>query len=113
MFKIKTKGFDKLEKSLDNLGKTISSVPKQQSVSLSAILTLSFMSKNTRFSSLKDMEQAFEKKHGKELTAETLSTPEWETFIQENTSFECWSDLVSKAGQEYVGGQVSNIIKNA
>jgi hypothetical protein len=93
-------GFNKLSEKLDDLKERAEAVQGTQ-VPLSELLTPGFLAKHTRFLSEDEM---FEASGFKVQTAEDfekIPDEEWDNFIQQNTPFATWSDMLSAAGAEW------------
>jgi len=98
---IEIKGFDDLSKKLEDLAEKAESIHGTQEVPLSELLTPGFLAKHTRFLSEDEM---FEASGFKVETAEDFANipdEEWDNFIQQNTPFASWSDMLSAAGTEW------------
>lgn len=98
---IEIKGFDELSKKLEDLAEKAESIHGTQEVALGELLTPGFLAKHTRFLSEDEM---FEASGFKIETAEDFANipdEEWDNFIQQNTPFASWSDMLSAAGTEW------------
>lgn len=93
-------GFDELTKRLDDLKENAESIHGAQ-VPLSELLTPAFLAKHTRFLSEDEMFEAsgFEVQTAEDF--ERIPDQDWDNFIQQNTPFATWSDMLSAAGAEW------------
>jgi len=94
-------GFEELSKKLNDLAEKAESVHGTHEVPLSELLTPGFLAKHTRFLSEDELFEAsgFEVKTAEDF--EKIPDDEWDQFIQQNTPFATWSDMLSAAGTEW------------
>ena len=97
---IKFDGFDELSKKLENLQESAESIQGTQ-VPLSELLTPGFLAKHTRFLSEDEMFEASGFKVETAEDFEKIPDEEWDRFIEQNTPFTTWSDMLSAAGAEW------------
>lgn len=93
-------GLDELGKKLDELKESAESIQGTQ-VPLDALLTPGFLAKHTRFLSTDEMFKAsgFDVETTEDF--EKIPDEEWNTFIEQNTPFATWSDMLSAAAAEW------------
>lgn len=99
MFEIK--GLDELSKKLENLGDRADAMNGTQDVPLSELLTPGFLAKYSRFLSEDEMFEASGIKVESPEDFAKIPDEEWDDFIQHNTLFATWSDMLSAAGNEW------------
>jgi len=97
---IKFDGFDKLSKKLDELKESAESIQGTQ-VPLGELLTPGFFAKHTRFLSDDELFEASGFSVQSTEDFEKIPNEEWDNFIQQNTPFATWSDMLSAAGAEW------------
>ena len=93
-------GFDEFSKKVDELKESAESIQGTQ-LPLGELLTPGFLAKHTRFLSVDEM---FEASGFKVETAddfEKIPDEEWTNFIEQNTPFATWSDMLSAAAAEW------------
>lgn len=97
---IKVDGFDDFSQKLNELQESADAIHGTQ-VPLGELLTPGFLAKHTRFLSEDEM---FEASGFTVITAEDfrkIPDAEWDSFIQKNTPFPTWSDMLSAAASEW------------
>lgn len=97
---IKFDGFDELSKKLDELKESAESIQGTQ-VPLGELLTPGFLAKHTRFLSEDELFEASGFSVQSTEDFEKIPDEEWDNFIQQNTPFATWSDMLSAAGAEW------------
>jgi hypothetical protein len=97
---IEFEGFNELSKKLDDLGESIEAIQGTQ-VPLGELLNPGFLAKHTRFLSEDEMFEASGFRVETPEDFEKIPDEEWDTFIQQNTPFATWSDMLSAAGAEW------------
>lgn len=103
--KFELKGFEKLSGNLDNLTKEIESF-KEQEVSFNELFSPGFMAKYTQFRTLNEMVAKSPFKVGSEEDFKNIPDEEWDSYVKEKTTFQSWDEMMSKAGEEYLGKKV-------
>jgi hypothetical protein len=101
MFEFKIDGLDELQRNLEELSDRADEIHGKHEVSLNELLTPGFLSKCSRFISADEM---FEASGFKVETTEDfakIADEEWDLFIQQNTTFATWSDMLPAAGSEW------------
>jgi len=93
-------GFDELSKKLEDLQESAESIQGTQ-VPLSELLTPGFLAKHTRFLSEDEMFEASGFKVETAEDFEKIPDEEWDRFIEQNTPFTTWSEMLSAAGAEW------------
>ncbi|MEP7104202.1 MAG: hypothetical protein ABI721_05860 [Candidatus Dojkabacteria bacterium] len=63
------------------------------------LLSNEFMQRYTRFWSFTEMQSAFKLKYGVELTSNLLHSEIFDKFIEDNSKFKVWRELLSKASE--------------
>jgi hypothetical protein len=107
MFKFEMKGFDKVQRRLDDMAKRAAELDgKQQAVSLSELLNDDFIAEYSSFSSFDDLLAASPFKVETKEDFEAIPDAEWDTYIGANTSFESWEDMQRQAASEYLVKQI-------
>lgn len=101
MFEFKIEGLDELQQNLKELADRASEMHGKQEVPLSELLTPGFLAKHSRFLSTDEMFEAsgFKIESTEDFTK--IPDDEWNRFIQQNTSFATWDDMLSAAGTEW------------
>jgi hypothetical protein len=97
---IEFEGFDELSKRLDDLKESADSIQGTQ-VPLGELLTPGFLAKHTRFLSEVEMFEASGFRIQTAEDFEKIPNEEWDNFIQQNTPFATWSDMLCAAGAEW------------
>lgn len=99
-------GLDELSKKLDELKESAESIQGTQ-VSLDVLLTPGFLAKHTRFLSADEMLEAsgFNVETAEDF--EKIPYEEWNNFIEQNTPFATWSDMLSAAAAEWAQKKLS------
>ena len=95
------KGLEKLQRKVDKLS-------KEQKVSFENLFSPSFMTKYTQFRSIDDMVDKSPFTVESEEDFKNIPDDEWSKFVQERTSFQSWDEMLSKAGEEYLGKQLKS-----
>ena len=98
---LKIEGLEKLQKELENLSRKAEELDGKHSVPVSELLTDSFISKHTKFSSAEEMFNAsgFKIETQEDFTA--IPDAEWDNFINSVSSFENWQSMLAEAGKEW------------
>jgi hypothetical protein len=101
MFEFKMDGLDELQKNLEELGDRASQIHGTQEVPMNELLTPGFLAKHSRFLSPDEMFEAAG--YSVESSEDFANIPdeEWNQFIQQNTTFASWDDMLSAAGSEW------------
>lgn len=94
------KGLDEFQKQLKQLEKNAQDLEGTNNVPLGELLTDSFLAKHTKFDNFSAFEssQIFNKYE----SFEAIPDSEFDVFINENSNFENWDEMLSKATSEYV-----------
>jgi len=107
MFKFEMKGFDKVHKRLDDMAKRAAELDgKQQTVPLSELLNDEFIAEHTSFASFNELLAASPFKVATKEDFEAIPDAEWDTYIENNTSFESWENMQHRAAAEYLAKQI-------
>jgi hypothetical protein len=99
-------GFDELSKKLNELKESAESIQGTE-VPLGELLTPGFLAKHTRFLSEDEMFEAsgFNVETAEDF--EKIPDDEWNNFIEQNTPFATWSDMLSAAAAEWTRKKLS------
>lgn len=102
MFEVNMEGFDELERNLDDLQSRAEELDGENKVRLDELLNETFMANHTNYTNLDEMINGseFEFETDEEFE-EILETEEWDTFIESNSVFENWDDMIEKALAEW------------
>jgi hypothetical protein len=107
MFKFEMKGFDKVQRRLDDIAKRASELDgKQQTVPLSELLNNGFIAEHSSFASFDELLAASPFKVATKEDFEAIPDAEWDTYITANTSFGSWEEMQRKAASEYLVKQI-------
>jgi len=79
----------------------------KQSVTLDVLLNPGFLSKHTTFGSLNEMFESSKFSFKNEEEFKNINQEELDSFINSNTDFESWDDMIKKAGAEHISTQLS------
>jgi len=111
--KFELKGLKELQQNLDRLSKEMKSLEGLKKLSMTEVLTPSFM---TRFTQFKTLDEMIEKSPFKVETEEDfkkIPDDEWDKYVKENTSFQNWDEMLTKAGEEHLGRKIKEKIGRA
>lgn len=97
---IEFSGFDELSKKLDELQESAESMQGTE-VPLGELLNPGFLAKHTRFLSADEMFEASGFKVETTEDFENIPDEEWNDFIERNTPFATWNDMLSAAAAEW------------
>ena len=98
-------------KGLENLQRNIEILSAEQKVTFDKLFPASFMRKHTQFDSINDMVNKSPFKVESEEDFKNIPDKEWDDYVREKTSFQSWNEMLSKAGNEYLGKQVQEAMK--
>lgn len=98
---IRLEGFDDISSKLEELAEKAQSVHGSHEVPLGELLTPGFLAKHTRFLSEAEMFEASGFKVESAEDFEKIPDEAWDDFIQRNTPFATWSDMLSAAATEW------------
>ena len=102
-----TKGFDKVQRRLDEMAKRAAELDgKQQEVSLSELLNDEFIAEHSSFASFDELLASSPFKVETKEDFEAIPDAEWDTYIAANTSFESWEEMQQQAAGEYLLRQI-------
>lgn len=99
MFEIK--GLKEAQRQLEDLQKRAQELDGKHSVSMAEVLTGSFLSKHTKFSSLNEMFGASGFKVESQEDFAAIPDDKWDEFIRSISSFDSWKSMLSAASQEW------------
>lgn len=100
-------------KGLNRLQREIKRITKEQEVSFEKLFSQSFMARYTKFKSINEMVDESPFKMENEEDFKNIPDLEWDNYVKENTSFQNWNEMFSKAGEECLGKQVKSEIDKA
>ncbi len=104
MFKIE--GIDELQRKLDDLSKKAEALDGHHNVPVSELLTDSFVSQHTSFSSADEMFMASGFKVETQEDFAAIPDAEWDNYIRSISSFDGWQSMLGAAGQEWAKRQL-------
>lgn len=96
--------FSGLDNLIDNLNKQVNSLNGE--VGFDKLFTNNFMSKYTRFRTFDELVDKSGYKVSSAEDFEAIPSNEWNCFILNNTIFNSWDDMKTKAGEEYVANNL-------
>jgi len=100
-------------KGLEKLHRSIEAIPTEQNVRFDELFSQSFMTKYTKFESINEMVNKSPFKVESEEDFKNIPDTGWDKYVRENTSFQSWGAMYSKATEEYLGKQVKKQIEKA
>jgi hypothetical protein len=107
MFKFELKGFDDVQRRLDDMAKRAAELDgKQQEVPLSKLLNDDFIAEHSSFASFDELLAASPFKVETKEDFEAIPDAEWNTYIAANTSFESWEEMQHQAAGKYLIKQI-------
>jgi hypothetical protein len=112
MFKLPcqdTMGFSP-ERTSYKLTNEIEKISGPQNVSFNDLFPPSFMIKHTKYASIDEMVTKSQFKVENEEDFRNIPDEAWDVYVRENTPFKTWAEMMSKAGEEYVGKKVQKAI---
>ncbi len=98
----KMTGFDELTKNLKNMQNKLKQLEGTNRVSFGEIFSPSFMSRNTKFTSIDSMFVAGGFKVDSEADFEKIPEAELDAFVKSTSRFSTWKEMQEKASQEWV-----------
>ena len=98
---IKLKGFDKLQRQLDDLAKRAQALDGTHQVSVTELFAPTFMRQHTDFESFEAMIEASGHDVQTPEDFERIPDDEWERLVKTRTRFPSWTEMQKKAGAEY------------
>jgi hypothetical protein len=104
MFKIE--GLDELQKKLDDLARKAEELDGEHNIPISELLTDSFVSRHTSFSSAEEMFKASGFKVETQEGFAAIPDAEWDNYIRSISSFDGWQSMLGAAGQEWAKRQL-------
>lgn len=102
---IEIKGLKEAQEKLQKLSKDAEKLDGQ-SVSLTDVMTDSFISENSSFGSFNELLEASEFKVESQEDFAAIPDTEWDAFIGGNTNFSNWQEMISSAGALYARKQL-------
>jgi len=108
MFKFEIKGFDEVQRRLDDMAKVAAELDgKQQAVSAGELLNDDFVAKHSSFATFDELLAASPFKIETKEDFAAIPSAEWDTYIAANTSFESWEEMQHQAAGEYLAKQLA------
>ena len=104
------KGLEDLQKNLEGLQCNLEKLAKERKVPYGELLPPVFMKEHTPFGSIEEMVSKSPFKVENEKDFKNIPDRDWDGYVREKTSFQGWGEMLSKAGEEYLGKQVQKII---
>lgn len=98
---MKIEGLDGLSKKLDKLAKSAKGLDGTHTVSMTDILTSNFISEHTRFANANELFEASGFKCDSQEDFEAIPEDELDKFIQSESSFGSWKDMLGAAGRAW------------
>lgn len=95
-------GFDELQGKLDGFAKKAEELDQQGGVSVSELLTDSFISQNTSFASAEEMFKASGFKVETQENFAAIPDADWDSYIRSVSSFDDWKSMLGAAAPEWV-----------
>lgn len=95
-------GIDELIKKLDDMGKGVKELEGTNDVSFGELFTNAFMKKHTKHNSIESFfdNSPFKISSDKEL--EEIDEAELDKYVDNNSKFNSWKDMLGKAVDEYL-----------
>jgi len=104
--KFEMKGLNKLEKKLDQLQKNAERISGNNEIPFKDLFNPSFMTKYTKFSTIDSFFETSPFTLESQEDLEAIPEDELDTHVSQNTSFNSWQDMLSKAGAEWTSKQL-------
>lgn len=101
MFEFKIEGIDGVQRSLEELAERASRIGGSQEVPLGELLAPGFLSKYSRFLSVDELLEASGFKADTAEEFAKIPEEELDLFIERNTTFATWDEMLSAAGTEW------------
>lgn len=98
----KFKGFDELQKNLNNMQKAAKELENTKTVALDDLFVSSFMQKYTNFSNFDEFLKAGNFIVNSTEDFKAISDFEMDTHVSETTKFSSWQDMIDEAKSEYI-----------
>lgn len=95
---VKITGMDNLMKKLNNLEKNASSLNGTHSIPFSELFNQKFMGQNSNFATI---DEFAEKSNFDFSDLESIDEKKLDTFVNENSDFDSWDSMKSKATEEW------------
>lgn len=86
---------------LEQLNKNASELSGEHSVQMGELMNPKFISNCSQYSNLDELFNASGFKIESNEDFEAIPDEKWESFIQENTTYESWQEMQEAAGVEY------------
>jgi len=92
------KGFDQLNKNLNQLAQNIDDLGQTKSASLTDIFTPKFVSQHTRFVNAEEFFKASGLNMSTQADFEAIPDNQMDSYIRSETSFASWREMLNAAG---------------
>lgn len=106
MFEFKVDGLDELQKQLENMEKAAKELEGTKEIPLTELFTDDFMKRNTDFSTLDEMFEAFGYSNSTQEEFEKIPDEEIDLKVSNSTIFSSWQDMLDKALDFYVSDKL-------
>ena len=110
---LKIKGLDNLRKSLNRMKNNLEGLDGQNSVPMDEVFTANFMKTYSSFESLEDFLIDGGLVTGKvtQESFDAIPIDSLNLWVQKETSFQTWAEMLSQATQEWLHSQVFDGVK--
>ena len=103
---LKIEGLDELQKKLGEIAKKADALDGEHNIPVAELLTDSFVSQHTSFSSAKEMFKASGFKVENQEDFSTIPDVDWDNYIRSISNFDDWQNMLVAAGQEWTKRQL-------
>jgi hypothetical protein len=100
-------GFDELKNRIEKLQEDVEKLGEEHSIPFDALFSTSFMSKYTDSSSIDELLQKSNFDINSQEDFEKIPEHEMDSFIATHTSFLTWSQILTKASEEWLARQLN------
>jgi len=94
----KIEGLDELQRRLEEMSNKAKEIEGEHSVPVTDLLTPEFLSDCSAFSTVEELFEASGFNIKSQEDVEAIPENQWEWFIQQNTSYTSWSEMLQAAG---------------
>ena len=106
MIEIEMEGFDELINDLENIKKKAKKLDGYNEISFENLFPPAFMKKYTAFGSINEMFKVSPFELETQEDFKTIPEDEMDKFINENTEFTSWEDMIGEAGELWLVDQI-------
>ena len=101
---IKIEGINDILKKLQDLQKNVRKLEDTNKISFTELFNPDFMRKYTDSKTIEDFltNSGLIPEDPEEITEEMFETPEFNEYVKQRTNFNSWSEMLSKAGEEWI-----------